>query len=132
MRPQRGVLLDTHVLLWVLDGAREISQRLVALLNSERPVYFSAVSMVEVAIKAQRGTLPELGNLAPPLREAGFRELPLDSASAEAMTRFPGLAGHDPFDRMLVGQAAAHTLDFETADRKLLALGLPHINDAEA
>ena len=132
MRPQRGVLLDTHVLFWALNGAREISQRLVSLLNSERPLYFSAVSMVEVAIKAQRGTLPELTHFLTAMLEAGFRELTLDSASADAITRFSGLAGHDPFDRMLVGQAAAHSLDLETADQKLLSLKLPFIRDAIA
>jgi len=126
------VLLDTHVLFWALDGAREISQRLISLLNSERPMYFSAVSMVEVAIKARRGTLPEIPQFLPALLETGFRELPLDSASADALTRFSGLASHDPFDRMLVGQAAAHSLDFETADRKLLSLKLPFIRDAMA
>ncbi|WP_104913065.1 type II toxin-antitoxin system VapC family toxin [Pontimonas salivibrio] len=130
MTPQPGVLLDTHVLLWSLNGARKVSQRLIGVVNSERPVFFSAVSIVEIAIKSQRGTLPDMGDLVPHLQLAGFVELTLDSASAQEMSRFGGLARHDPFDRMLVGQAAAHKLNFETADHTLLSLGMPFIYDA--
>lgn len=130
MRPQKGILLDTHVLLWSMKGASEISRRLTQLFSSQRPIYFSAVSFVEIAIKAQRTTLPELVPIARHLTALGLRELPLDAASASAVTRFPGLEGHDPFDRMLVAQAITHNLTLETADRKLLALGIPGITDA--
>ena len=132
MRPPKGVLLDTHVLVWLVRGVQDVSQRVRNLVESERPTFFSAISFVELAIKAQRNTLPQLPGLAELFTAEGLRELPVDAASAQAIGRFPGLANHDPFDRILVAQAATHNLTLETADRKLLALGLPHINDARA
>jgi PIN domain nuclease of toxin-antitoxin system len=132
VRPPKGVLLDTHVLVWLVRGVQDVSQRVRNLVESDRPTYISAISFVELAIKAQRNTLPELHGLAELFTAEGLRELPVDAASAQAIGRFPGLANHDPFDRILVAQAATHNLTLETADRKLLALGLPHINDARA
>ena len=132
MRPPKGVLLDTHVLVWLVRGVQDVSQRVRNLVESDRPTFFSAISFVELAIKAQRNTLPQLPGLAELFTAEGLRELPVDAASAQAIGRFPGLANHDPFDRILVAQAATHNLTLETADRKLLALGLPHINDARA
>jgi PIN domain nuclease of toxin-antitoxin system len=130
VRPPKGVLLDTHVLVWLVRGVEDVSQRVRNLVESDRPTYISAISFVELAIKAQRNTLPQLPGIAELFTAEGLRELPVDAASAQAIGRFPGLATHDPFDRILVAQAATHNLTLETADEKLLALGLPHINDA--
>lgn len=132
MRPPKGVLLDTHVLVWLVGGVADLSQRVRNLVDSDRPIYFSAISFVELAIKAQRSTLPQLPGIEEILTAGGLQELPVDAASAQAIGRFAGLADHDPFDRILVAQAATHKLTLETADQKLLALGLPHINDARA
>ena len=132
MRPPKGVLLDTHVLVWLVRGMPDLSQRVRNLVDSDRPTYFSAISFVELAIKAQRNTLPQLPDIAGKLTAGGLQELPVDADSAQAIGRFAGLANHDPFDRILVAQAATHNLTLETADQKLLALALPHINDARA
>ena len=132
MRPPKGVLLDTHVLVWFVRGMPDLSRRVRNLVDSDRPTCFSAISFVELAIKAQRNTLPQLPDIAGKLTAGGLQELPVDAASAQAIRRFPGLANHDPFDRILVAQAATHSLTLETADQKLLALALPHINDARA
>lgn len=132
MRPLQGVLLDTHVVLWTMRDAVSLSARLRRVLESDAPLYFSAVSSAEISIKIQLGLLATPPDLSAQLVGLGMRELPFDAESAVAMMRFPGLSHHDPFDHMLVAQAATHRLSFETADRKLLAPGLPHINDARA
>jgi PIN domain nuclease of toxin-antitoxin system len=130
MRPQRGVLLDTHVLLWALIDSPLLSKRVRRVLQSEVPLYFSSLSIAETVIKTQIGRLHTPPNLTEHLLGLGMRELSFDAASAEGISRFPGLARHDPFDQMLVAQAATHKLILETADRKLLTLGLPTIRDA--
>lgn len=130
MRPLQGVLLDTHVILWTVGGSASLSARLRRVLESDAPLYFSAISSAEISIKTQLGLLDTPPDLSEQLVGLGLRELPFTTDSAAAMTRFSGLIHHDPFDHMLVAQAATHGLTFETADRKLLALGLPHINDA--
>ncbi|MEY2900759.1 MAG: hypothetical protein RL247_925 [Actinomycetota bacterium] len=130
MRPPKGVLLDTNVLLWVLLDSRRVGKRLRSILTSEVPVFFSAVSMVEIAIKSAQGKFPLQDNMAEDIQALGFRELPLDARSAEQVARFPALEGHDPFDRMLVAQATTHSIPLETADEKLLELGIPEVRDA--
>lgn len=132
MRPPKGVLLDTNVLLWTLLDSARLGKRLRSTLSSDAPVYFSAVSLVEITIKIAKGKFPAQGNLGDTLRALGFRDLPLDAESATQVARFPALEGHDPFDRMLVAQATTHKLPLETADEKLLALGIPDIRDARA
>jgi PIN domain nuclease of toxin-antitoxin system len=87
---------------------------------------------VEITIKIAKGKFPAQGNLGDTLRALGFRDLPLDAESATQVARFPALEGHDPFDRMLVAQSTTHKLPLETADEKLLALGIPDIRDARA
>ena len=130
VRPLQGVLLDTHVLLWILRGADNVGARLRRIIDKDAPLYFSTVSLVELAIKAQRGKIIPPPNLSQTLESLGFRELSLDSRAAEAISRFGALADHDPFDRMLVAQAASNSVVLETADDTLLALELPHVRDA--
>ena len=130
MRPKRGVLLDTHVLLWSLAGSSYIGKRLQSILDSETPVYFSAVSIAEITIKVSRGKLAALPGLPERLRNYGLLELSLDAESAEALARFSSLTEHDPFDRILVAQAAHHALTLETADDTLLLQELDHVKDA--
>jgi PIN domain nuclease of toxin-antitoxin system len=130
MRPQKGTLLDTHVLLWALKGARELGSRVVSLLNSSAPIHFSPVSIIEIVIKTAAGRLPPIPDLIDVLETAGFRSLPLDTASALEVNRFSELQGTDPFDRALLAQALTHSLYFETADRRLLSLDIADVRDA--
>lgn len=64
------------------------------------------------------------------LEAQGLRPLPLTSEHARAVEQFPELAGHDPFNRILVAQARSEGLTFLTADRRLLSLGYDWIDDA--
>jgi len=130
MRPPRGTLLDTHVLLWALKGASELSPRLVRLLDSPAPLYFSPISIVEISLKTAAGKLQKIPQLIDALESTGFRTLPLDTASALEVTRFPELEGTDLFDRTLLAQALTHSLFLETADRRLLSLGIDDVRDA--
>lgn len=132
MRPLKGCLLDTHVLLWTLADVSWLSPRFRKMVSSETPVFYSSVSVLELTIKATARKLPPKNALVEELENLGFRELPFNAASASAVARFPGLVRHDPFDRMLVAQATHHDLYLETADSTLLELQLPDIRDARA
>lgn len=60
---------------------------------------------------------------------AGLRELPVTAAHAESAARV-SLPHRDPFDRILVAQAASERLALLTVDRMLLGAGLDHVRDA--
>jgi PIN domain nuclease of toxin-antitoxin system len=116
------ILLDTHVLIWALSQPERLSaaQR-SALTDPTDRVVFSAVSILEIGIKARR--FPDVAfqpsELAHAARQTGFHELPLDSAAAGLLRDLP--AHHtDPFDRMLITQAIAERAALATQDQEIL------------
>jgi len=53
------LLLDTHALLWWLDGDRRLTRRAKAAINDEDNVILvSAASAWEITTKSRRGKLP--------------------------------------------------------------------------
>lgn len=118
------VLADTHVLLWWLADAPDLSTvHRAALADAENEVFFSAVSVAEVAIKVSLGKLEAPDGLQGALTDDGFTELPL---TAEHAARLRDLPWHhrDPFDRMLIAQAQCDRLVLATADPRLAAYGV--------
>ncbi|MEX1045076.1 MAG: type II toxin-antitoxin system VapC family toxin [Chthoniobacterales bacterium] len=111
-------LLDTHVFLWVLSDPDKLSPAArQAIENPDHTVYVSAVTAVEISIKAALGKLEAPAELSREIVRRGFTELPLKYTHGEAMRR---LANHhtDPFDRMLIAQAAVENLVVITRDEK--------------
>ena len=113
------LLLDTHILLWVMRDARELSAAARDFIERADDVYVSSVSLWESAIKAATGKLP----LAPHALEAGalragFIPLPVTWAHALAVDALP-LLHRDPFDRMLVAQAVSEPMHLLTHDATL-------------
>nr|VFJ45346.1 MAG: PIN domain nuclease, a component of toxin-antitoxin system (PIN domain) [Candidatus Kentron sp. DK]VFJ61849.1 MAG: PIN domain nuclease, a component of toxin-antitoxin system (PIN domain) [Candidatus Kentron sp. DK] len=101
-------LLDTNVLLIALISPGRLPADARALLQNRRnTVYFSAVSIWEIAIKRSLGRddfdfePQDIHRLA---IETGFTELPVKSRDCYPIAR---MAWHhrDPFDRLLVAQA---------------------------
>jgi PIN domain nuclease of toxin-antitoxin system len=115
------LLLDTHVLLWLMSDDRRLSRRARSLIVSASEVYVSAASIWEIAIKAGLGKMEEnpetvLDKIDP----AGLLELPVSMRQAVAAGKLP-LLHRDPFDRLLVAQAICETMRLLTADAQLSA-----------
>lgn len=97
-------LIDTHALLWLLQGDPR-AERVVRLLDQPRAtVLLSAVSLWEIAIKRALGKLDAPDDLPALLEQFAFEPLPV---TAEHAWEVGKLAPHhgDPFDRLLVAQA---------------------------
>ena len=118
------MLLDTHVLLWLLDDVPSLGHRARARIADADTVYVSAASVWEVAIKAARGRLEASPHLLTQVAEADLTWLPVTPDHAWAVQDTQGLPQRDPFDRLLVAQAAAEQLTFVTADRAILGATL--------
>lgn len=112
-----NLLLDTHVVLWWLADDPTLPDDIKERLDHEPDVYVSAVTVWEIAIKQSIGKLAEPANLAEVVRTSGFRELPVGFAHAAAAGRLP-MIHRDPFDRMLVAQAACENLTLATRDSR--------------
>ncbi|HJB64175.1 MAG TPA: type II toxin-antitoxin system VapC family toxin [Candidatus Microbacterium pullistercoris] len=125
-------LLDTNALLWMYLDDRRLGTEARERIANNGPSFYSAVSVAEITIKSALGKLPRPGGDRFPevFGEMGLSEMPLNSRQAAAMQDLPGLARHDPFDRLLAAQAYDNRCTLLTADRRLLESGLRWIRDA--
>lgn len=115
------ILADTHVLLWWLgDDARLTTVHRGALADGGNRVWFSAVSIAEIAIKSSLGKLRAPDGAARALTDGGFRELPLTAEHAEMLRVLPW-HHRDPFDRLLIAQVVAEGLALATVDSRFTA-----------
>ncbi len=110
-----SLLLDTHVVLWWLTDDSTLTDDIKSKLDHEPDVYVSTATIWEVAIKQAIGKLAEPVGLPELIRDCGFRELPIRHDHAVTAARLP-MIHRDPFDRMLVAQAACEDLTLVTRD----------------
>ena len=121
-----NLLLDTHVLLWALLAPARLSQPTRQLIeDGSHSVYFSAVSIWEIAIKSSTGRSdvppPPTAVLAGAI-QAGFLQLPVSAHHAAAVIDLPPIH-RDPFDRLLVAQARSEPMTLLTRDATLAKYG---------
>ncbi|HXA16872.1 MAG TPA: type II toxin-antitoxin system VapC family toxin [Thermoanaerobaculia bacterium] len=118
-------LIDTHCWLWAVRNPERLLPSAAKLIESaENTVVLSAVSALEIAIKASLGKL----ELSEPAAEFVSSQMVVLS-----MTSLPvylthalrvGLLPHhhrDPFDRLLVAQSQIERLPLMTADAEVAA-----------
>lgn len=122
------LLLDTHVLLWAASEPGQLtSVARDALEDGTNDVFVSVVSAWEIAIKQSLGKLelskPAEQWLPDVLRRTGFE---LAEVGLGAALRVRALPWHhrDPFDRLLVAQAAEDGYTIVTRDGSLEAYGI--------
>jgi PIN domain nuclease of toxin-antitoxin system len=117
------LLLDTHVLLWWLQGAPISEEAAEKIGDTANDVIVSAATVWELSIKRQLGKVDMPPNLVDQCRSEGFALLAMDARHADRAGSLP-LHHADPFDRMLVAQAELDTLVLVTRDRTLSSYGV--------
>ena len=119
------LLLDTHVFLWWLnDSPRLGKDAKVAIANQSSLVHVSAVTIWEIAIKAQLDRLdPGTDRIDQESAANNFIELPISAHHALVAGNLP-LHHNDPFDRMLAAQAQVENLVLVTHDKVFSAYGV--------
>jgi PIN domain nuclease of toxin-antitoxin system len=122
------LLLDTHVLLWVLMAPQRLNPGLHAVLTQPATrVWFSAASVWEIAIKRALGR-PEFAfephTVAQAALDTDLEPLPVRHDHAARVRHLPPLHA-DPFDRMLLAQAQCEGAQLVTADRTLMNYPAP-------
>jgi len=103
------LLLDTHTLLWWLDGDERLSDPAKAAIGDESTrVFVSAASAWEITTKVRIGKLPGAIEVAERFLEIiidqDFDTLPISVEHARHAGLMPG-EHRDPFDRMLIAQS---------------------------
>ena len=120
------LLLDTHLVLWWLNGDPRLPQPVVERVQApEAEVFVSQASLWEMAIKVSIGRLlvdlPELERQVP---LQGFRWLPISNAHVLAVADLETDGVHrDPFARLLVCQSRVEPMLLLTVDSQLRSYG---------
>jgi PIN domain nuclease of toxin-antitoxin system len=114
------LLLDTHALLWWMadDPALGPNAR-TAIADSGKVVFVSAATAWEIATKRESGKLDAPGDIVDWIRRGGFTELAIELEHAVLSAELPK-HHRDPFDRLLVAQAAIDELTLVTADAEIV------------
>jgi PIN domain nuclease of toxin-antitoxin system len=125
------LLLDTHALLWWLDGDPKLSAKAIAAISADPTlVQVSAVTAWEVTTKARIGKLPDAlevaADVAGCVAREGFRPLSLTIEHGQRAGALPGPL-RDPFDRMLIAQAILENLHLVSIERAFDAYGVARL-----
>lgn len=119
------LLLDTHTLIWWLEGSSEITKAAgEALRSAENAKVVSVVSIWEMRLKAALGKLRLPKNFRAVLDRQPVEQLPILVDHAHAFGELP-LHHRDPFDRMLIAQAWVENLTLVTRDPRMREYGVP-------
>jgi PIN domain nuclease of toxin-antitoxin system len=123
-----SLVLDTHVLLWLLDNSPRLGVDARKRITASAATYVSAASTWELAIKAALGkvTLPD--DLDDAIDRSALRDLPVTRRHTLAYD-ITALRHKDPFDALLVARVKVERLTLLTADAKLLK-AIPDAVDA--
>lgn len=123
-----GYLLDTHVVLWLANEPDKLTDDVQAvLLDKQTVIYFSAVSLWEIAIKSalkKANFVVDLPKLYQQLIYYNYLELPVISKYCLQVESLP-FHHKDPFDRLLVAQAMSEGLTLITHDKQIWKYSLP-------
>ena len=127
----QGYLLDTHTLLWLLAKPEKLGKTAKAIIeNSDNRLYYSPLSLCEIAIKISIGKLVLVDNWQT-LYQQQFIDNdihPINQSwhDAQILQQLP-FHHKDPFDRMLISCAMANNLGFISADSHCALYELPVI-----
>ncbi len=113
------LLLDTHALIWALEGSKKLSEvARAAMVDTANEVLVSAVSAWEIAIKMGLKRLEVPADLIEAIDDAGFTRRSLGFGEAKRLGSLP-YHHHDPFDRMLIAHALEEGASLVTQDGQI-------------
>lgn len=127
MTNRNDVLLDTHVLLWLMNGDSELSVNIKDLIKEackESLLFVSAISFWEIALLESKGRI----SLNMPvdlwakkiLSLLYVKVIDLNHNIAIESCKLPGEFHGDPADRMIVATSRLLNLPLLTRDQKIL------------
>ncbi len=112
-------LCDTHVFLWFVSNAKELSQTAKNLIeDGNNEIFLSIASLWEISIKNSLGKLTINGkyeSVIDDVNDNSIQILPINFAHTVEQNRLP-FHHRDPFDRIIISQAIAENINLISAD----------------
>ncbi len=113
-------LLDTHTLIWYINGDMELSKNAREAIEAENAINFvSIASLWEMAIKISLGKLElktPFNQIGRQLEENSFEVLPVTFEDTLTVSTLP-FHHRDPFDRIIIAQSFNNALTLISKDK---------------
>ena len=115
-----NLLLDTHAVIWFLNGDPQLSKTASFLISDLASVRFTSMATIwEIAIKVKTGKLDigfPINDLMDKLLLNGMIVLPIEFRHV-LQTNNLDLHHRDPFDRMIIAQSITEELTIISKDK---------------
>jgi PIN domain nuclease of toxin-antitoxin system len=121
------ILLDTHALIWLIEGDDQLGDKAVHLIDRERAedgAMIAAISLWETAMLIDKDrvslsrSLPQWFDLV--LSSPGFHLVPISPLIGADAGTLPGSIHGDPADRLIIATARALGCAVATVDQRIL------------
>lgn len=128
------ILLDTHILIWFLQGNELLSQKARQTVEEAEKVYYSILSVFEIELKRTMRpdkmpiTAEQILRLCD---KADFVQLPIKIPHIMELKNLKRRADapphKDPFDKLMLCQAIAEKMQFMTHDKLIAGYDTPSL-----
>jgi PIN domain nuclease of toxin-antitoxin system len=115
-----GYLLDTHALIWFLNGNKELSFHARKTIETNISIHVSMASLWEMAIKISTGKLvfdEPFDTIPDKIDYNGFQILPISFEDTLMLSKLP-FHHRDPFDRILIAQSITNSFTLISKDKE--------------
>lgn len=123
------ILLDTHALIWWIEGSGRLSGRAAAAIEDDAPAVISPISFWEVAVLVERGRIGvdrDLGRWCRDLLASGRAHVAtLTPSAAISAARLPDFHG-DPADRFIYATARELSVALVSKDARIREYARDH------
>ena len=124
---QNAILLDTHILVWYLEGDNRLEKKYIDAIEQARKqnkLYISAISAWEIAMLAEKERVVLSVTLSEWIEKAlsieGLSLIELSTNILIESCQLPHYPHKDPADRMILATSRHHSISLMTFDHKMI------------
>ena len=121
------ILIDTHILIWFLEGNNLLSTQRQKLLSiTQNEVFVSIASLWELSIKISIGKITlskSLNQIIQQIEAENIEILPIQPLLVLEVEKMPYFH-RDPFDRIIIAQSKVENFDLMSDDAEFVKYGI--------